>query len=82
MPRYLYIVEDDTGRRTAHELMRGAKLQATLIQSGKLFRGEVRGDLSGRALYASLYNHDGLIGIVQTHIIDRGHLREVLPSEK
>lgn len=77
MPRHIYIVVNDgTGERRAHPLMRGAKLQALDVQAGRILRGTVTDDLVGRDLYAALYNGDGLTDLTEAAAIVGGRLRQ------
>lgn len=58
MIRYMYIVEDEQGKRTAHEGMRSAKFHAFQRKlTGKPWRVSVAMP-SGRKLYAALYNQE------------------------
>lgn len=79
MPRYLYVVEDSSGKRTAHSLLRGAKLQIAqdAIKEGKIWRASVTESVVGRELYASLFNQDGLEEWTVVNLIEQGMIRKL-----
>lgn len=77
MPRYVYfLVDDDTGDKTAYPLMRGAKLDALKVQNGRILRGSVTDSLVGRDLYAALLNGDGIEDLIESATVKAGRLSQ------
>ena len=82
MPRHIYIVVNDTtGERRAHPLLRGAKLHAVDVPHGRILRATVTDAMTGRDLYAALFNGDGLDDIVEAAIVRNGRLHQPQSSE-
>lgn len=78
MIRFMYIVEDEQGKRTAHEGMRSAKFHAFQRKlTGKLWRVSVAMP-SGRKLYAALYNQadESLTDWTLVNLLEKGQLRK------
>lgn len=57
--RHIYVTESARGERTAHVLMRGARLQVLDWEQGKIYRIAVTSKLNGRRLFVALYNREG-----------------------
>lgn len=75
--RHIYVTVDEQDNRTAHVLMRGARLQCVSWQTGKVFRYAVTSKITGRDLFAALYNHAEFYDeCVHLYNVENGSLRE------